>query len=389
MDSKVVSVSRLGLRTTLLYVLLTAFVVARVSAATADLDTALPDAMGLDASKLNELSARIRSKTSMNIHSVLVVKNDKLVYEEYFSGKDENWGEALGVVEFDRDTRHDLRSVTKSVTSALVGIAIAEGKVPGIGANAFTLFPDYLEQLAPDKKALTLHDILTMSAGLDWFEPVDYTNPGNDEIRMTASPDPVAFTLGRSLRTKPGQRFQYNGGLPTLLGHLLEKGYGKPGEQIAKEKLFGPLGIDSFEFHSNSAGLLAYASGLRLTPRGMAKFGTLYVNDGKWRGEQIIPAAWVKASMTPYLASSFTPGYGYQWWIMEFASDTESVSVPVAVGNGGQRIFILQPFDMVVVVTAGNYNTTTVELPGRQILMDYVFPSLGLPDMKFVAVPGD
>ena len=103
MDSKVVSASRLGLRTTLLYVLLTAFVVARVSAATVDLDTALPDAMGLDASKLDELSARIRSKTSMNIHSVLVVKNDKLVYEEYFSGKDENWGEALGVVEFDRD----------------------------------------------------------------------------------------------------------------------------------------------------------------------------------------------------------------------------------------------------------------------------------------------
>jgi CubicO group peptidase (beta-lactamase class C family) len=201
---------------------------------------------------------------------------------------------------------------------------------------------------------------------------------------MIGSPDPVAFTLGRSLRNEPGRNFQYNGGLPTLLGHLLEKGYGKPGDQIAKEKLFDPLGIEFFDFHSNSSGLLAYASGLRLTPRDMAKIGMLYVNDGKWRGEQIIPAAWVEASLKPYLESSFTPGYGYQWWVMRFDSEDTSLWVPAAIGNGGQRIFIIQPYDMVVVITAGNYNTGDVELWGSDVLMEYVFPSLGLPEMRFV-----
>ena len=345
---------------------------------------AMPSDVGLDESKLQEVAARIRSNPNINIHSLLVVKDDKLVFEEYFSGKDESWGEDLGIVDFGSDTLHDMRSVTKSITSALVGIAISEGKISDVDSSVFELFPNYLDQIAADKKPLTLHHILTMSTGLDWFEPIDYTNPGNDEIRMIGSPDPVAFTLGRSLRTEPGQTFQYNGGLPTLLGHLLEKGYGKPGDQIAKEKLFDPLGIQVSDFHSNSSGMLAYASGLRLTPRDMAKIGMLYVNNGKWKEQQIIPADWVEASLKPYLESSFTPGYGYQWWIMRFDSEEDSVWVPAAIGNGGQRIFILRPFNMVVVVTAGNYNTGDVELWGSDILMEYVFPSLGLPEMKFV-----
>jgi CubicO group peptidase (beta-lactamase class C family) len=347
---------------------------------------AMPSDVGLDESKLREVVARVRSNPNINIHSVLVVKDDKLVFEEYFSGKDQSWGEDLGIVSFDSDTLHDVRSVTKSITSALVGIAISEGKIPDVDASVFDLFPDYLDQISPDKKPLTLHHILTMSAGLDWFEPIDYTNPGNDEIRMTGSPDPVAFALGRSLRTEPGQKFHYNGGLPTLLGHLLEKGYGKSGDQIAKEKLFDPLGIEVSDFHSNNSGMLAYASGLRLTPRDMAKIGMLYVNNGKWREEQIIPAEWVDASLKPYLESSFTPGYGYQWWIMRFDSEEDSVWVPAAIGNGGQRIFILRQFNMVVVITAGNYNTGDVELRGSDILKEYVFPSLGLPEMSFVPV---
>ena len=389
MNSKSIPSIRFRLTKAISIALLFTCAVVQTFAADNELDVALPSDVGLDASKLNEVAARIRSNPNINVHSVLVVKDNKLIFEDYFSGKDQSWGEDLGVVDFDGDSLHDMRSVTKSITSALVGIAISEGKIAGIDASVFDLFPDYSDQLAPDKKSLTLHHILTMSAGLDWFEPIDYTNPGNDEIRMDGSPDPVAFTLGRSLRNQPGQSFQYNGGLPTLLGHLLEKGYGKSGDQIAKEKLFDPLGIESFDFHANSGGMLAYASGLRLTPRDMAKIGMLYLNDGRWREEQIIPADWVEASLRPYLESSFTPGYGYQWWIMRFDSEHESIWVPAAIGNGGQRIFILQPFDMVVVVTAGNYNTGDVELSGSDILMEYIFPSLGLPGMKFVPASGN
>ena len=99
---------------------------------------------------------------------------------------------------------------------------------------------------------------------------------------------------------------------------------------------------------------MAYASGLRLTPGDMAKIGMLYTNNGKWKEEQIIPAEWVEASLKPYLESSFTPGYEYQWWIMRFDTEDESIWVPAAIGNGGQRIFILRPYNMVVVVTAGD-----------------------------------
>jgi CubicO group peptidase (beta-lactamase class C family) len=349
-----------------------------------ELATAEPGEVGLNERPLVELAARIRSNPKTNVHSVLIVKDNKLVFEEYFSGRDEDWGTDLGVVEFEKDTLHDLRSVSKSVTSALVGIAISEGKILGVEANAHELFPEYSERMAPDKKSLTLHHILTMSAGLDWFEPGDYTNPGNDEIRMSKSPDPIAFTLGRSLETRPGKVFEYNGGLPTLLGYLLEKAYGKPGNEIIKEKLFDPLGIDDFEFHANDSGLLAYASGLRVTPRDMAKIGMVYLDGGRWQGSELIPSEWVEASLEPYVETTFTPGYGYQWWIMRFASGESSMWVPSAVGNGGQRIFLLRPLNMAVVVTAGNYNTGDVELRGTQILSDHVFPAAGMTEMIFV-----
>ena len=348
------------------------------------LPTAEPRDVGLDPEVLERMAVRIRSSSEINIHSVLVVKNGKLVFEEYFSGEDEDWGSRLGTVDFDRETLHDLRSVSKSITSALVGIAIAERRVPGVEANAFDLFPAYTDQLSPDKKSLTLHHILSMSAGFDWFEPPDYTNPGNDEIRMINSPDPVAFTLGRSLRNRPGEHFQYNGGLPTLLGYLLEEAYDMRGDEIVRRKLFVPLGIDRFDFRKNASGLLAYASGLRLTPRDMAKIGLLYLNKGRWQGKQIIPEDWVEATFEPYLESSFTPGYGYQWWIMRFESPGESMWVPTALGNGGQRIFVVRPLDMVVVVTAGHYNESEVPLSGGDILIEYVLPAAGMPGMRFV-----
>ncbi len=126
MNSKSVSSARFRFANTFSVALLFAFTVAQSLGADDELDVALPSDVGLDASKLNEITARIRSNPNINIHSVLVVKDNKLVFEEYFSGKDQSWGEDLGVVNFDSDSLHDLRSVTKSITSALVGIAIAE-----------------------------------------------------------------------------------------------------------------------------------------------------------------------------------------------------------------------------------------------------------------------
>lgn len=344
--------------------------------------TVEPDSVGLDRAPLDRLAEYVNAHPEVNIHSVLVVKDGKLAFEAYFRGNDQDWGTDLGDVEFDADTRHDLRSVSKSVTSALIGIAIEEGRLPGTDATVPELFPEYADQLAPDKRGLTLEHLLTMSAGLSWFEPLDYTNPGNDEIRMINSPDPVAFVLGRSFETEPGTQFQYNGGLPTLLGYLLENAYGKRGDAVAREILFEPLGIEDFDFRANRNGLLAYASGMRLTPRDMARIGLLYLNEGEWQGKQLLPKTWVADSLTPHIQSSWSAGYGYQWWIHRFESPESSMWVPSAVGNGGQRIFILEPLNMVVVITAGNYNMGNVPLSGVRILEESIFPAAGLGGMK-------
>ncbi len=389
---------RSGVTRVVFFVLLSSVVPGQSWASQSELTTAEPREVGLDENILNDLAARIRSNPKINIHSILIVKDNKLAFESYFSGTDQNISRtdlnvrALsgGVVEFDKDTLHDLRSVTKSVTSALVGIAISEGRIPGVDANAHELFPEYSEQMAPDKRSLTLHHILTMSAGLDWVEGSPLTPRGDDEFRMSNSPDPVAFTLGRSLKSKPGENFPYNSGLPTLLGHLLERAYGKRGDEIVKEKLFDPLGIDGFEFRAMASGLLAYAFGLRLTPRDMAKIGMLYVNEGRWGEKQIIPSEWVEASLEPQTElSRFPPllGYGYQFWLMRFESQGNSIWFPEARGGGGQSIFILRSLNMVVVITAGTWDIPVRdrELTNEQVLIDYIFPAAGMTDVTFIS----
>ncbi len=145
--------------------------------ASADWPVASPAEVGLQPAPLEALAERIGGDPAINTHSVLVARHGKLVFERYFEGRDQDWGKDLGVVRFDADTRHDLRSVSKSVTSALVGIALAEGKIPGPEADVFELFPTYREHLAPDKHGLKLQHILSMTAGLDWFEPPDNTHP--------------------------------------------------------------------------------------------------------------------------------------------------------------------------------------------------------------------
>ncbi len=382
---------RSGVTRVVFFVLLSSVVPGSSWASQSELTPAEPREVGLDENILNDLAARIRSNPKINIHSILIVKDNNLVFEEYFSGRSQELGTRLwSVVEHDKDTLHDLRSVSKSVTSALVGIAIAEGRIPGLDANAHELFPEYSEQMAPDKRSITLHHILTMSAGLDWVQGAAMEPRGDDEDRMSNSPDPVAFTLGRSLESKPGENFTYNSGPPTLLGYLHERAYGKRGDEIVREKLFDPLGIDDFEFRAMPSGLSAYAYGLRLTPRDMAKFGMLYLNDGRWGEKQIIPAEWVEASLEPHIElSRFPPlrGYGYQWWLMRFESQENSIWVPNARGSGGQRIFILRPLNMVVVITAGTWNTPVSdrELTNEQVLIDYIFPAAGMTDVTFIS----
>ena len=320
---------------------------------------ASPADAGLDGRALDALADRIEAGALPGLHSLLVVREGRLVFERYFRGWDASWGRPLGTVDFGPDTLHDLRSVTKSVVGALVGIARGDGLLPDLDRPLVELLPEDLVSAPEAVAKIGLRHALTMSAGLDWDElRFPYWDPRNDEIAMWRSDDPVGFVLSRPIVAEPGARFAYNGGLPTLLAAVVEHVTGTRIDRFAAERLFCPLGTSKFEWMQHGSGLHVAASGLRLRPRDMARFGWMMLDGGRWHGREILPAEYVHASLTAQLEteSPLAPAYGYQWWIARETMRDGVIEIPAANGNGGQRIYLLRDARLVVVVTAGNYD---------------------------------
>ncbi|MEO1051901.1 MAG: serine hydrolase [Bacteroidota bacterium] len=345
-----------------------------------DFTIASPESVGLDTAKLEFLKQAILSGEYPNIHSVLISKDGKLVYEQYFKGKDEIWGDDLGVIEHNKDDLHDIRSVSKSVVSACIGVAIAQGKIDSINQRVFDFYPEYAQYDSGIRSNLTVEHLLTMSSGIEWNEDVPYDDPRNSEILMTSSPDPIAFVLSRPMETEPGQVWEYNGGTTQLLASIIKKVSGKEIDEFAKEHLFAPLGIQEFTWtRFPGLDLPAAASGLRLRSRDLMKFGMLYANRGKWDGVQILPEAWVDASFQSHvsLGRRKGAGYGYQFWISESNVAGQEINLATAIGNGGQRIFVDRTRDLIVVITAGNYNQWDIKNDSHSVLYDLVYPAFG------------
>lgn len=321
--------------------------------------------VGFNETSLAALTQSIRDGKFLNTHAVLVEIAGQLVYEAYFEGPDESWGRSLGSVVFDHQTLHDLRSVSKSVTSALLGIALGSNYDTALATPLPSYFPDLKHRFGPDLGQVTLQHALTMTAGLEWNEmTVPYTDPRNDEIRMNRSKDPVGMVLSRPLRDPPGSSWYYNGGLTQVLAGIVERKTGKPLDRFAEKVLFEPLGITTFRWRGSRLWAPGSspnaASGLRLTARDLAKFGSLYLHQGRWKGQQIIPAEWVARSIERHVQNvPWGPpgvyGYGFMW----YPGHTRGVpSYPIirAAGNGDQRIFVLPEQKMVVTIFAGMYN---------------------------------
>ena len=167
-----------------------------------------PEEVGLDGAPLAALRRRLRDTPSENVHSVLIVKGEALVFEEYLTGKDENWGDDLGTVRFARDTLHDLRSSTKSVVGSLIGMAIDDGAISSVDASIVDLFPKRAIPDADSKRSIRLRHMLSMSAGLEWDETITYADPHNSEIRMVVSGDPISYVLAQKPFARRGQGLQ-------------------------------------------------------------------------------------------------------------------------------------------------------------------------------------
>ncbi|CAN5818596.1 hypothetical protein BH23GEM9_BH23GEM9_15630 [soil metagenome] len=307
-----------------------------------------------------------RGEEYRNIHAVLVVKDGRLVYEEYFAGEDTRRGARVHV-DFGPDTLHSLRSITKSAVSALVGIAIAEGAIRSMDQPLFDFFPEHADLATPEKHAITLRHALDMTAGLAWNERIPYTDSLNSEIRMNGSDDPVRFVLQQPLVDPPGTRWNYSGGMTQLLAAVVERATGRTVLEYAEQALFEPLGIRRSMWWQNDNGTYRAASGLGLTARDLAKFGLLYQQQGRWNGRQVLPAAYVDASLARAVAvadslvelsqDAFAEhGYAHQWWHSHYTLPYGEVVAHRALGNGGQRIWIVPEHQLVVVVNSGRYD---------------------------------
>ena len=313
---------------------------------------------GLDKVLLTEMVRKIADRTYPDVHSVLIIKDGKLVFEEYF-------------YEYTKDTLQELRSATKSFISALAGIAIDKGYIKSVQEPVLSYFPEYtFENNSPLLKKLTIENLLTNQTGLD-CDITNWKSAGN-ETKMYESNDWVKFSLDLPMIDTPGGKGMYCTGNSIILGKIIEKETQQTLPEFARQTLFHPLGITKFKWQFNLDNSDAETFGqLNLRPRDLAKFGLLYLNKGNWNGKQLISSDWVTQSLKK---QSIIQGvdYGYQWWIKYLDADGVRYYGKVAQGNGGQKIYIWEQQNMVTVITGGNYNTQS---PSDELIIKYILPA--------------
>ncbi|HEX2394250.1 MAG TPA: serine hydrolase [Bacteroidales bacterium] len=332
---------------------------------------------GMDSILLRMIDTAVINGTYPNIHSLLIARNNKLIYEKYWPGKDEKWATDIGIAVHEKDSLHDIRSISKSVVSACIGIALQQGKIKNVNQKVFDFFPEYSKYDSGLKSLLTIQHLLSMTSGLIWNEEVPYTNPQNSEVRMIYSGNPIEYVLSQPMDVEPGKRWKYNGGTTQLLAEIIEKTTGKRIDKFAEEYLFKPLGINRYEwFLYPETDIPAAASGLRLRSRDLLKFGLLYFNKGSWNNQQIVPAEWVEMSFRPQIKMSNVVSYGYQFWLFDDTVMNKPVHVIACVGNGDQRILMDKENNLVIVATAGNYNIWNIENDVNELARNYIYPAL-------------
>lgn len=316
-----------------------------------------------------------------NMHSLLIFRHGKLVYENYFRGEDVERGVGpLGVVNHTRDTLHDMRSVTKSIVAAAVLAAHAQGKIKSLDDSIFDYFPEYSKYAEGDKKAITIKHVLSMTAGLEWDEKISYADPKNSEIQMNNAADAIDFVLKQKLADKPGTVFNYSGGSTQLLVGLIKKATGVEADIFTEKYLFAPLGITQYKWVKTKSGDPSGASGLRLRSRDMAKIGLMMVQRGKWNGKRIIPERLIDSAFSEHInvakEGNFELGYGLQIWLPSVDIGGTRVSLKEFNGNGGQFVMIDQNNGLMIAGTAGNYNNRGPLKTGQDFVEEFVYPAL-------------
>jgi CubicO group peptidase (beta-lactamase class C family) len=344
-------------------------------------ETASLVSVGMNETPLLNLLDQLKKTEDHKIHSLLIIKDGKLVFEEYFPGEKFNLAQYTGETGFDREDTHNLCSATKSFTSALIGIAIDKGFIQSVDQKVFDFFPEYSYILnsTPEKGDMTVEDLLTMRSGLQWDdETYPYYDPRNDMSRMFTSSDPIRYILLKPLIETPGTFFAYRNCNTNVLGAIVGKASGERLDVFSENYLFSKLGITDFEWQMINNNVVFCSGDLRLRPRDMAKFGYLFLNGGIWKGEQIVSPQWINASTFKHnhLSNYWNDydGYAYQWWLWENINGINFYAFS-ASGWGGQRIIVSPDLKLVIVTTGGNYYTAE-KISILSILVNYVIPAI-------------
>jgi CubicO group peptidase (beta-lactamase class C family) len=333
-----------------------------------------PESVGLDAPKLDAMEVAIRAGEFKKIGSVLIARNGQLVYERYFEG--------------DAASLRDTRSATKSITSLLIGMAIQDKKLTGTNARILDLLPEHrrrLQNLDPRKDKITVEDLLTMSSPLecdDWND----ASRGNEE-RMYLVEDWAQYILDLPIRgrmkvgeaqekPKYGRYFSYCTGGVFILSEVLGKTTGMRSDQYTQQRIFSPLGIANAIWVYSPLNIPQTGGGLRLSSLDLLKIVQLYLNDGKWMGEQIIDEEWVKVSITPHAAISDQQEYGYLWWLQSFKTRDALYPAFFMSGNGGNKVVGFPTLNMAVAITSTNYNTHGMHEQTDRLLSNYILAAV-------------
>lgn len=345
---------------------------------------AQPGAVGLSEEALSAIHQDIQNGRYGYIDAFLVARHGKMVFEQYYENdypsiyKQEAATPGALVVNdpsgpynyfnpwwhpyYRNTTLHSMQSVTKSVVSALVGIAISRGEFLDLDTPVLEFFEEAtVLNIDRRKRDMTVRDLLTMSDGLLWDENLPYNDSDNSFAVMALAHNWVQHTLDLPMGSEPGTAFNYNSGATLILGHIFRLATGTDIEEYAVEHLFMPLGIDDYYWDRTPYGLTDTQEGLYISALSLAKIAQLFLQKGRWQDEQVIPATWVEESIRPHYPTGAAgdEAYGYLWWSQPYTFEEKSLRAYFGKGFGGQRPIFLPELDLVIVLTGWNI------LPGQ------------------------
>jgi len=311
--------------------------------------------VGIDAEKIYQLTKQIDDGKYEGQRSLIVVKDGNLVYEAYYDG-------------YDRESLHRIYSVSKSVTSILIGIAIDKGFIEGVDEPLVKLLPKYAAILNNSNKyEITLKNVLTMSPGFEWDEEsISFSDSRNSHTQMSRTKDWAKFALSRPLVYEPGIKWIYNTGNTHLLGVILKTKTGLHANEFAEKYLFEPLRIKKYKWNSDPMGYPCVGGsngGLRLSTRDFAKIGQMMLDGGKWMGVQVVSQKWVDESTTIHINATNISKYGYQWWRDKYKIKGAIFKAICGYGYGGQSLRIFPDLNLVIAMTSWSKSSRAQTLP--------------------------